>query len=191
MKYSLLSISARVGVICSAIAKAAKLHISIIIPCPTRSCWLAVEVSFGSTPLCQRYYRTNSEDVPFTHNDHGHVNFVQPSVVSCGAGSGCASGSETGTGAPMTRAMVAKKVTIKCLMNIVASCTLEYLRLQLEYDVRQAVKDEEGRVIVEGLYSSSTSWCRGCLHFCITGGGELEVSFFVLLRSSRPPSSSS
>lgn len=162
MKYSLLSISARVGVICSAIAKAAKLHISIIIPSPTRSCWLAVEISFGSTISCADVTIVPTlGDVPFTHNDHGHVNFVQPSVVPCGAGSGCASGSETGTGAPMTRAMVAKKVTIKCLMNIVASCTLEYLRLQLEYDVRQAVKDEEGRVIVEGLYSSSTSWLPG------------------------------
>lgn len=74
--------------------------------------------------------------MPFTHNDHGHVNFVQPSVVPCGAGSGCASGSETGTGAPMTRVMVAKKVMITCLMNIVASCMLEYLWLQCECDVR-------------------------------------------------------
>ena len=96
-----------------------------------------MEISFGSTISCDNVSIVFTlEDVSFTHNDHGHLNFVQPSVVLCGAGSGWASGSETGIGAPATRAMVVKNVMIMCLMNIVASCMLEYLLWRLEYDMR-------------------------------------------------------
>lgn len=97
--------------------------------------------------FCQRKYRVGSENVLFTHGDHGHVNFEQPLVVPCGAGSGCVIGSDPGTGAPTTRVMDANKAMIMCFGDTVVSWMLKNSMLQFGYGTRDEI-EEIGRAIV-------------------------------------------
>ena len=76
---------------------------------------------------CRRQYLADAKVVQFTHHHYGHVNLVQPSVVPCGTGSGCGISLDTGTGAPATRAVVAKKDMMMYSGNIVVLCVLEGL----------------------------------------------------------------
>lgn len=84
-----------------------------------------------------------SRCVLFTYDDHGHVHLEQP-FVPCATGSGCAFGSVTGTGAPATRATVAKRATMMCLKNMVASSTLENVLLQLKRGLCETVREDMG-----------------------------------------------
>ena len=113
-----------------------------------------------------------------TYNDHGHVYFEQP-LVLCARGSGCVFGSVTGTGAPTTRATVAKRATMMCLKNMVASSMLENALLQLECDLREIVEKRTGGC--GGSIYNPTFIHSGDASFCVTGGGELRIPFFVLL----------